>query len=171
MLTRRVPVKIAKKAWTSTLIDAVDYSWASQFVWYLVNGYAYRYERRDGKQVWFLMHREITGVSQGVQVDHKNRDTLDNQRGNLRAATPRQNLANCPRPKRGITPGRRAVSRYRGVSPQSSKNTWMAKIGDRGRQVYLGSFTTEEDAARAYNVAAIELYGEFATLNEIPSDD
>ncbi len=58
-------------------------------------------------------------------------------------------------------------SRYRGVSWKKQRRTWVASIGVAGRQKHLGVFATEQDAARAYNAAAIEHYGDKAVLNEV----
>lgn len=58
-------------------------------------------------------------------------------------------------------------SRYRGVSWKKQRSTWVASIGVAGRQKHLGVFATEQDAARAYNAAAIEHYGDKAILNEV----
>ncbi len=56
--------------------------------------------------------------------------------------------------------------KYRGVMP--NRKNWMARIGENGKPKYLGTFKTEEEAARAYNKAAYELYGDKAALNDIP---
>jgi hypothetical protein len=120
--------------------------------WAVRNGYAYR----EG----LAMHRLILGLSLGDpdQIDHINGDKLDNRRSNLRIATRSQNLANQQK-SRGAT-----SSRYKGVHWDRSKQKWRATI----RSQHLGCFASEEDAARAYNRAARQAWGEYAYLNDVP---
>lgn len=107
-----------------------------------------------------FMHRVILGAEEGgLDVDHKNHNGLDNRRSNLRFATRSQNLANAR-----STGGR---SRYRGVVPSGNAGTWRSQIKNSGKTVLLGTFSTEIEAAQAYNNAARELYGEFAILNDV----
>lgn len=104
--------------------------------------------------VWQMAHD--MPIPQGMVVDHANRDSLDNRRGNLRLANAAQNLANQRRevPK---------SSSFRGVRRRGSR--WVAQIQVRGRQINLGTFTMPEFAARAYDAAARKYYGAFAQLN------
>jgi hypothetical protein len=101
------------------------------------------------------LHRLIMGAKRGELVDHINGDTLDNRRSNLRFATKAENSRNA-RIKGGS-------SRFKGVS----FNGWAAHIRVDGKLKHLGRFATEEEAARAYNEAAIRHFGEFARLNEL----
>ena len=87
-------------------------------------------------------------------VDHMNRNTQDNRWNNLRAATHSQNQANN---------GRRRTLPYRGITLRRSK--YVAQCSYKGRPQYLGSFNNMEDAARAYDQRAKQLFGEFAVLN------
>jgi hypothetical protein len=92
-------------------------------------------------------------------TDHINGDGLDNRRTNLRQATPTQNNANC-----GIRGHN--TSGYKGVSLRPDRgNRWRATIRIHGLQYFLGLFDDVEDAARAYDAAALELFGDFARLN------
>lgn len=113
--------------------------------------------RDGGGQGALLLHRLLMGEPEG-QVDHKNRNGLDNRRENLRLATRSQNAANT-----GPYEGRQ----YKGVYP-SSNHRWQARVSVGGDRRYLGSFDTAEGAARAYDVAASEAHGEFAGLNFQP---
>lgn len=110
--------------------------------------------KATGSQRTYL-HRYIMGLRKGDgrYVDHHNHDGLDNRRENLRLATPVQNIANARR--RGLVGVRRS---------RSGRWTARIKIGD-GRERHLGTFDTPEDAARAYDRAAVEAFGEFALPN------
>lgn len=145
------------------LIDDADYALVSQYRWYarLINSklYAYTSSRCSprGTDRPTGMHELLTGYQ---LTDHKNGDGLDNQRGNLRAATIAQNVRN-------QGPHANNTSGFKGVSRKRDK--WVAdiKAGDIVRKV--GGFATAEDAARAYDAMAVDLHGEFARLN-FPDD-
>lgn len=113
--------------------------------------------RRNGKQQTLSMHRLILGAGSGQQVDHIDRDGLNNTRGNLRFCTTAQNAQN--RRHRG------GVSQYRGVVWHKTPGRWAAQITARREPHFLGFFSSEEEAARAYDRAARELHGQFANLN------
>jgi len=112
-----------------------------------------------GKSQTIRMHREIMHASPGYMVDHINHDTLDNRRENLRLCTNTENA--CNRRKT------RGTSQYKGVYRSCIYSCWEASIQVNGRSIYLGRFTDERDAARAYNVAALKYHGTFACLNDI----
>lgn len=141
------------------LADDEDYEWLSQWRWTVLvrkgRRYAYRGVFDNGKRVASMyMHRQILGLPpRAPLVDHADHNGLNNQRGNLRIATNGQNIAN----QQGV----RAGSGYRGV--YSCGNIWRAAIGAKSR--HLGTFPTSEEAARAYDKAAFERWGEFASLN------
>lgn len=104
------------------------------------------------------LHRVITGAPDGVQVDHKNGNGLDCTDDNLRFATHSQNTSN--RHYKNKTG-------YRGVSRIWKSSRFSAQIEYQGKTMYLGSFDTAREAAKRYNEKALELFGEFAILNEI----
>jgi hypothetical protein len=110
-----------------------------------------------GSQKMISLHRFIMNPGPGLDVDHINHDGLDNRRSNLRVATRPLNLGNS-RPRAGS-------SVFKGVSWRKQERTWRAGIGVNGRNIHLGFFSTEEAAARAYDAAAREVFGEFAYLN------
>ena len=106
------------------------------------------------------------------EVDHKNRDATDCRWNNLREGASRsQQGAN--KSKRSGT-----SSRYKGVhlerppkwKPIESKHDQVgrAQIGVNGKMISLGSYANEDEAGRAYNVAAIRYFGEYAVLNDVP---
>jgi hypothetical protein len=99
-------------------------------------------------------------VSAGVQVDHINRDTLDNRRKNLRIASRLQSNAN-----RGSHQG--GTSKFKGVSWYKRSQRWAAQIQVDGKKIHLGRFGNECVAAIAYNKAALKYHCKFAVLNEV----
>lgn len=118
--------------------------------------YAAHTESRTRRTIF--MHWLVTGHK---RPDHANRNGLDNRRVNLRVATEVQNLVN-----KGLS--RRNTSGYKGVRWVEERGKWMAYIGIDRRRRYLGAFGNPVDAARAYNRAALEAWGEFAWLNPLP---
>jgi len=151
------------------LVDAADYerlacySWQARSCrhpggekWYAKRD-RYWGDRSAGQPLTIHMHQEVLGLDrQGLRVDHINGDGLDNRRANLRVATQSQNLQNAKR--------RANRSGFKGV--QRSRVRWVARIKVAGRSQHLGCFDLVEDAARAYNRAALEHFGQFARINE-----
>jgi hypothetical protein len=128
------------------------------FIWYAVrNG-----QRVAGKRSKVRMHREVLCCSGGMEVDHRNGNGLDNQKGNLRVATDTQNAQN--RRKISRRAGKPPASPYKGVRSRAASK-WEARIIVEGKALSLGRFSSEEDAARAYDAKARELFGKFAKLN------
>lgn len=108
------------------------------------------------------MHRLILDAPAGRDVDHANMNGLDNRRVNLRLASHSQNAANQRKCRK------KTLSRYKGIYYyRRRKRPWCAQIKVRGRNKHLGYFETEEEAALAYNRAALEHFGKFARLNQI----
>jgi hypothetical protein len=146
-----------------TILDQEDYYRLGNFNW-TINGSGNRYyavrnvKTETGKTKRVYMHREIMNPPPGLCVDHKNNDSLDNRRENLRLATRSQNMQN--RPKRKNT-----TSKYIGVHFVKATGKWDARIRYEGKLILLGRFDSEIDAARAYDAAARKYHGEFARLN------
>lgn len=139
------------------LVDDEDYDRIARYSWLLHdNGGAYRTPRGGTIQ----MSRIILNAPRGMDVDHKDRNRLNNQKWNLRLATRTQNNANSKK-RDGCT------SRFKGVYWHSQNHNWVSNIKKHGVRFSLGSFAREEDAALAYNAAARELFGEFARVNII----
>jgi len=97
----------------------------------------------------------ITGEWPLGEIDHINLDKSDNRWSNLREATHSQNTMNRPR-RIDNTSG------CKGVVWDRSRNKWAARIKLPERNKHLGRFSDREDAARAYELAALEHFGEFA---------
>lgn len=142
-------VKIVLNNGAEAIVDAEDYEKIKDITWHYHHGYACAYH--EGHYV--TMHQMILGQK---YIDHIDRDRLNNRKTNLRPATPQQNCRN-----RRIRSDNQ--SGYKGVYYGTS--AWIATIGN----VYLGSFKTPEEAARAYDKRAIQLQKEFACLN-FPED-
>jgi hypothetical protein len=130
--------------------------------------YAKRYLGRPGGiQRWELMHRVILQRKLGRSIigetDHINGNGLDNRRDNIREASNTENNWNA-RKRRHL-----CLSLYKGVSrdPRNSYRPWLAYIQVAQRRCHLGYFATEEEAAMAYNRAAVEHFGEYARPNVI----
>jgi hypothetical protein len=122
--------------------------------------YAQRGKTINGKQKTILMHREILGAKKGQICDHIDRNGLNNVRENLRICSCLENARNSKKQKNN-------TSGYKGVSWSKKQNKWLANISYMKRTINLGYFDDIERAAFAYNVAAKEIYGEFANLNII----
>ncbi len=142
------------------IVDDKDYDWLSKWKWCYNSGYAVRMSPGvNGKQRKILMHREILQTLKGTETDHINGDRLDNRRYNLRVCTHSQNMMN-QRKTRGC-------SRFKGVHWHKAHKKWHAKIKKERKNQHIGYFDVEDNAALAYNEAATELFGEFASLNEV----
>ncbi|KKM72341.1 hypothetical protein LCGC14_1421440, partial [marine sediment metagenome] len=144
------------------IVDDKNYEWLMQWKWFLHKGrntnYARRHSRIRGKRGKVYMHRQILNASPGVLIDHKNDNGLDNREKNLRSCTPSQNIANSIGHKNGS-------SQFKGVSWSKNKRKWEAFIGYKNKKINLGVYSKEEDAAKAYDKKAKEIYGEFARAN------
>lgn len=147
----------------TTLVDDDVYEWASKFKWSASKNrhtfYAVRSVTTHGKRRAIYLHREIVKPMGNEQVDHLDGDGLNNLRVNLRPCSQTEN-------QRAFK--RKAVkrtSRFRGVSWNKEDSRWKAGLRTGKILFYLGYFSDEEKAARAYDRKALELFGEFAHLN------
>lgn len=147
------------------LVDDEMYPFLSRFNWYANRqGYAERMAMVLGTYKKILMHRVVACAVWGDFptdhfVDHHDRNKLNNQSTNIRFASRGQNACNRhgwgrTNPYKGVYEGRKAKTK-----------TWRALIQKDKVRVHLGYFPTPEDAARAYDRAAIDLHGPYAVLN------
>ena len=104
-----------------------------------------------------LLHRFLTNAPSDMFVDHRDGDTLNNTRTNLRMATRSQNNAN--------RAGKADKELPKGVFLTDS-GKYRARIMVEGKNISLGTFSTVEEAVLEYNEAAVYHYGEFARINE-----
>lgn len=144
------------------VIDDGDYSLIKDYHWFAVNPgktfYATGHRSMiDGVRKKVSMHRLIMGAQSNEVVDHINGNGLDNRRSNLRLCTRSENQWN-----RHRTCG---TSKYKGVCWASMMKKWKAAIRYYGKRINLGFFDTEDEAAKAYDEKAKELFGKFVQLN------
>lgn len=155
-------LKIGKWGQHTVLVDDADYEQVRWKKWYAAGSrttkmlYAQRwdYDGFGNRTKWVVMHRFILGIDDpAIIIDHKDRNSLNNQRSNLRICPSKKfNLINQP-PR----PGRK----WKGAVLIKLSGRWRARVGSH----HIGVFETEEEAARAYDRAATRIYGEFAYLN------
>lgn len=144
------------------LVDDEDFEYLNQWGWcYSAVGYAIRndYSGRVHKMVY--MHRQVMKDPYNLlktQIDHIDRNMLNNQKSNLRFCSPSQNGSN-------KTQQRNNTSGYKGVSYDKSRDSWDARIQVNGKPIRLGRFATAKLAAIAYDKEAIKHLGDLAYLN------
>lgn len=157
---KKIPLTQGKIA----IVDDEDYKWLSKYKWHYHKGYAARTCRKTGRKRTIYMHREIMRTPEGFVTDHINGNKLDNRRVNLRICTKAQNNMNMK--KFRSRKKAKHASRYKGVYWRGGRTPkWSAEIRYKGKQIHLGYFETEEEAAKAYDKAAIRLFGSFASPN------
>lgn len=143
----------------SVVIDADDLALVSGYKWRVYEfgrGLWYAQSYRSGKTLY--MHRMLMAAEPGQKVDHRDGDGLNNRRANLRIASHGQNMANTRLIRSNNKTG------FKGITYRAETGRWIGQIAG----TYLGTFGSAEDAARAYDAAAIEMFGEFAQINFPP---
>lgn len=149
------------------LVDDEDYDFLMQWKWCIsATGYAvrrYYVDKINGKYVYkhVIMHRLILKTPDKMQTDHINMNRLDNRKINLRICGASENQGN----KAVSKMKKDKISKYKGVFLQNGGKTWTANITKNRKRYHLGTFKNQEDAALAYNFAAMEHFGEFARIN------
>ena len=142
------------------IFDSDDFSKISGTMWYRsiqgTRGEVYIVDCRGDK-----LHRFILNAPDGVLVDHRNLDTLDNRKHNLRACTHRENLCN-----RDLQSNN--TSGVSGVSWKKNRRTWNARIKYYGKEIHLGAYRSFKEAVQARNEGMKWLYGEFGRYNDVP---
>jgi len=141
------------------LVDAEDADLVQRYRWRIyvapMTSYAHTYIGIGRARKEVRLHVLITGQR---GLDHIDGDGLNCQRSNLREATSSQQKVN-----RRKSAGK--SSQYKGVWWNKNRGCWYAHITGANRPRHIGTFTNEEDAARAYDAAALEAWGEFSRLN------
>ena len=144
------------------IVDDGDYEWLSQWKWHAFTPHKIFYAIRnkgDGGGGTIYMHRQILNAPSGMECDHINHDGLDNRRDNIRICTRMQNAQNM------ITT--EGISRYKGVFWGREKQRWQGQITKAQKRFFLGRYNNEDDAALAYNIFALTLFGEYAYINNV----
>lgn len=153
----------------SALIDDHNFEKVSKFKWCAHRApnttYAVRNFKnpKTGKWSTISMHRFLSGEEDPkINVYHVDGNGLNNQDHNLRLCNHGQNLYNSGVSKNNTTG-------FKGVTFDKKRNKWIAMIGVNGRKINLGRFASKEDAARAWDAAALDYHKDFARLN-FPND-
>ena len=158
-IMKRIPLTQGKFA----IVDDEDYEWLMQWKWHANKightCYARRRAIKNGKVTYIYMHREIAKTPKNLQADHVNGNGSDNRKFNIRNCTHQQNLQNMQTST--------GTSQYKGVTWYKRDKTWQAEIRQNSKGIFLGRFSTEIEAAKAYNKKAKELFGEYANPNII----
>lgn len=143
------------------IVDEEDFERVNQYRWCAHNhgntSYAIRGYKNDNKSRGVKMHQFILNFPD-MLIDHINRNGLDNRKCNLRTCTHSMNMAN-------RSSNKDSYSKYKGVCYHKVNRKFVSAINYNGNRIYLGSFSNEIDAAKAYDIKALEFYGEFAKLN------
>lgn len=141
------------------LVDDRDYEKLSKHKWYARRRLHLFYAGRNvvigGKKTTILMHRAILTPTAHQDVDHRDRNGLNNTRKNLRIATDPQNQGNA-RKRADNTSG------FKGVTFHPQLKRWWARIWFGGKRHSLGTHHSPEEAHIAYCAAATRLHKEFA---------
>ncbi len=141
------------------LIGYEDYELISKYKWYAIKRKSKYYAQAKVENKNMYMHRMILSVlDPKVFVDHENGNTLDNRRENLRICNASQNQHN-----RGST--KNSSSIFKGVSWHNGAKAWYSRIKINRKEFSIGLFDCEIEAAKAYDIKAKELHGDFARLN------
>lgn len=146
------------------VVDDEDFDDLMQYRWQIHKMRSCYYAKRgvfeNGKSRNITMQAHLLGVlkthDRAFQIDHKNGNGLDNRRENIRICSYSQNQMN-----RKNTSGK--TSKYKGVNFYRGK--YISRIKLNYKEIRIGSFRLEIDAAKAYDIKAKELFGEFASLN------
>ncbi len=145
------------------LVDDEEFEEISKHKWCVTKkhrvSYVVRGTERNGRQKRIYMHRSVTNALANMEIDHRDGNGLNNQKYNLRVCTHAENLQN---QRKRIA---RKTSKYKGVSRDKVNKKWKAQIGTNHCTLNLGRYLLEEDAAKAYDCKAKELFGEFANTN------
>ena len=158
---REIPITENGGVVALCLVDFADFKWLCKYKWNVARNtvgtiYARGYYKGSSKR----MHRVITNAPKNLLVDHINGNTLDNRRNNLRLVTSTQNAMN-RKPNGKI--------KYKGVSYNGGKThtnkPYSVSFTKDSIKTHIGHYTTQEEAARAYDEQALKHFKEFAYLN------
>jgi len=147
-------------------VDDDDYEWLNQYTWHIGKGYAARArwlsDGDGGKRI--MMHRQIMSAQKGEIIDHIDRNRKNNQRSNLRICSYAENARNhkvlkCN--KSGVT----------GVTWNKQNQKWIVIITINKERLYLGLYSSFEEAVNVRKKAEIEYFGEFRAIDLCIDED
>ena len=152
------------------IVDDDDFKRLNKYKWYTVTVDKDANKYYAARSTWInkkvgcqkMSHVVLNIVDTSTIVDHKDGNGLNNQKSNLRVVTNVQNAQNASLRKDN-------KSGYKGVTLDKRygrSDRWKSNIGVNKKLIYLGTFYTKEEAAQAYNIAAVKYFGEFARLNK-----
>lgn len=144
------------------IVDDEDYEYLNQFNWQVdkYNTVQRHTKLPNGKSGHILIHRDILKPDKNQEIDHIDRNRLNNQKSNLRLATSSQN-------KHNVGLRNDNTSGYKGVCWHKNLSKWLASIYINGRHTHIGLYKDKVEAAKAYNEMALKHRGEFAFLNKL----
>lgn len=158
-----MPIEIKLSQGKVAIVDDEDFEYLNQWKWCAVKNHGHWYAMRTdvstSTRFTVFMHRVIMKTPTDLVVDHVDQDGLNNKKDNLRNCTSQQNSLN--------NSSRYGSSAYKGVYYNKDRQKWHARIITNKKRVHLGFFTTEEEAALAYNNAVIESGNIFIPINTI----
>lgn len=157
---------INKNQYYDVLVDDEDYDLLSKQSWFRIKN---NYITGNRKRKTVLIHRIIMNATCYQKVDHIDGNPLNNQKSNLRICTQIENVRN-QKIRKNNTSGYKGVTFKRRMIKNKEYSYWCARLGFNNKRIHLGYFKTQIDAAKAYNIAAIKYFGEFAKLNEIKDE-
>lgn len=140
------------------LIDKEDLNKYSGSHWHVSKGYLFVSRKIKDKWVNVPISRLIMNAPENLEVDHINRNKLDNRKENLRLATTSQNHANKPKQSNN-------TSGYKGIHWRKNRNKWIATIQVNKNRKYLGCSSDIKEVVKIYNEAAKSYFGNYAYLN------
>lgn len=168
-MSKIIKLRSTKYPGYETIVDDEDYEELTKYKWHpLINPksrtvYALRQEQSKN----ILMHRHIMNkyyIIENQKTDHEDHNGLNNQKENLRICTSSKNNQNVMKTINKTT------SKHKGVYFAKHTNRFCARINLNNKQIFIGYFINEDDAGKAYNEKAKELFGEFACLNIIKEE-
>jgi hypothetical protein len=139
------------------IVDDELFEWLNRFNWHYAN-VEYASGNIDGERIF--MHRLIMDAPKGIEVDHKNRNKLDNRKENLRLCNSKENKRNIKKKNKD--------SEYHGIRRDKTGEKWSVSIRTDEGIMRVGTFTDKVAAANARNYYAKIYHGEFAFLNDCP---
>ena len=138
-------------------IDKDDFHFVDGIKWCTnKNGNKIYFEKRINNKIKYL-HRMIMDCPRGFEVDHKNGDTLDNRKCNLRICKPCENRKNAIHHKNN-------TSGYKGVSIHKQTGKWIAQISHDRKHISLGLYDSKENAYKAYCAGSRKYHGEYGNV-------